>query len=129
MMARSETAGKNRLAWIRKAILREWRGGDEPEQLGARMHAPEEFLGAILRDAGADEGIDEERLRAVWRQVAGEMVARHASPDSLKRGCLTLKVLQPAMRFQLEQMKGRLLENLRRELGEDVVTSIRFSLG
>lgn len=122
-------AGKNRLEWIRKAILREWRGGDEPERLDERIHEPGEFLATILRDAGADEGIDEERLRAVWSQVAGEMVARHTSPDSLKRGCLTLKVLQPAMRFQLEQMKGRLLQNLRAELGEDVVKSIRFSLG
>jgi predicted nucleic acid-binding Zn ribbon protein len=122
-------ARKNRLEWIRKAVLREWRGGDEPERLDARVHAPGEFLATILRDAGADEGIDEERLRAVWGRVAGEMVARHTSPDSLKRGCLTLKVLQPAMRFQLEQMKGRLLRNLRAELGEDVVKSIRFSLG
>mgnify|MGYP000135602761 CR=1 FL=1 len=122
-------AGDDRLASIRRAILREWRGGDEPEHLDARVHDASRFLDAILRGAGAAEGVDEERLREMWRSIAGEFVARHATPDSLRNGCLTLKVLQPAMRFHLEQMKGQLLANLKRAAGEDVVTSIRLSVG
>lgn len=122
-------AGNDRLAGIRRAILREWRGGDEPEHLDSKVHRPEEFLGAILKAAGAVEGIDEQRLKEMWREIAGEFVARHAAPDSLKRGCLTLKVLQPSMRFHLEQMKGQLLANLKRVAGEGVVKSIRFSVG
>ena len=122
-------AGDDRLARIRRAILREWRGGDEPDHPDSRVHQPTEFLSAILKQANASEGIDEERLREMWIEIAGEFVARHAAPDSLKGGCLTLKVLQPAMRFQLEQMKPRLLANLKRAAGEGVVRSIRFSLG
>lgn len=114
---------------LRRAILAEWRGGEEPKHPDAGVHRPDEFLAAILNQVGAAEGIDEERLRELWREIAGDLVARHASPESLKNGCLTLKVLQPAMRFQLEQMKGRLLTNLRASLGEGKVKSIRFSLG
>jgi len=117
-----------RLQAIRRAILREWRA-DEPEHLDSRVHRSDEFLGAVLKVAGAGEGVDEERLRELWKEVAGDFVARHASPESLRGGCLTLKVLQPTMRMHLEQMKGSLLKNLRKELGDEVVKSIRFSFG
>lgn len=119
----------DRLARIRRAILSEWWDGVEPRHPDVGLHRPDEFLPAILKSVGATEGIDEERLRELWREIAGDLVARHTSPDSLKNGCLTLKVLQPAMRFQLEQMKGKLLANLRASLGEGKVKTIRFSLG
>lgn len=122
-------ARDGRLERIRRAVLREWRGGDEPDHPDDHLHQATEFLGAILRDARVSEGIDEERLREMWVEIAGDFIARHATPESLKGGCLTLKVLQPAMRFQLEQLKPRLLTNLERVAGSGVVTSIRFSLG
>lgn len=121
-------AAKDRLASLRRAILREWRGGDEPEHLDSKVHRPEEFLGAILKAAGATDGIEEARLREMWKEIAGDVVARHASPESLKGGCLTLKVLQPAMRMHLEQMRGLLLARLREKSGGSVKT-IRFTLG
>lgn len=122
-------ARKNRLEWIRRAVLREWRGGDEPIADNAAIQRPDRFIQAALKSAGAADGMDEEKLREAWREIAGDLVARHATPDSLKKGCLTLKVLQPAMRFQLEQMKPRLLANLKEELGSGVVNSVRFTLG
>lgn len=122
-------AAKDRLARLRRAILREWRGGDEPEALDSRVHRPDEFIAGILESAGAADGIEVEKLRELWRQIAGDFVAGNATPDSLKNGCLTLKVLQPAMRFHLEQMKGQLLNNLKRAAGDGVVTSIRFKHG
>lgn len=122
-------ARQNRIEWIRRAVLREWRGGDEPIADNAAIQHPNRFIQAVLKSAGAADGVDEERLREAWREIAGDLVARHATPDSLKNGCLVLKVLQPAMRFQLEQMKPRLLANLKQELGDGVVKTVRFSLG
>jgi predicted nucleic acid-binding Zn ribbon protein len=122
-------AKDSRLQAIRRAILREWRGADEPEHPDERLHRPDEFLGAILRMAGATEGIDEEKLRAMWKDIAGDFVARHATPASLKNGCLTLQVLQPSMRFHLEQTKGVLLKKLQEAAGANVVKSLRFAVG
>jgi len=122
-------AKESRIEAMRRAVLRDWLGGEEPESLEKRLHVPQEFLAAILRQAGATEGIDEERLREMWKQVAGDFVARHATPVSLKGGCVTLHVLQPAMRFHLEQMKGVLLKNLQEAAGAGVVRSIRFAVG
>jgi predicted nucleic acid-binding Zn ribbon protein len=122
-------AKESRLEAIRRAVLRDWRGGDDPAHLDERLHLPKEFLASILKQAGATEGIDEERLREMWKEVAGDFVARHATPVSLKGGCVTLHVLQPAMRFHLEQMKGVLLKNLQDAAGPGVVKSIRFNVG
>ncbi len=119
----------SRLDAIRRAVLRDWHGGDDPAHPDERLHLPQEFLASILRQAGATEGIDEERLREMWKDVAGDFVARHASPVSLKGGCVTLHVLQPAMRFHLEQMKGVLLKKLQEAAGPGVVKTIRFAVG
>ena len=122
-------AGEDRLKRMRRAILWEWRGGDEPERMDARVYRPDAFVSAILKSAGAADGVEYERLKEMWKEIAGDYVARQAAPDSLRGGCLTLKVLQPAMRFHLEQTKGQLLKNLKKVAGEGVVKSIRFSVG
>ncbi|WP_367873460.1 DUF721 domain-containing protein [Luteolibacter sp. Populi] len=122
-------AKESRLEAMRRAILRDWRGGDDPAHPDECLHLPKEFVASILRQAGATEGIDEERLRAMWKEVAGDFVSRHATPVSLKAGCLTLHVLQPAIRFQLEQTRTVLLKNIQEAAGPGVVKSIRFAVG
>lgn len=120
---------ESRLEAIRRAVLRDWRGADDPSHPDERLHSPAKFLAAILRQAGATDGIDEERLRGMWKEVAGDFVARHAAPVSLKGGCLTLQVLQPAMRFHLEQTKGVLLQKIQQAAGPGVVKTLRFAVG
>jgi predicted nucleic acid-binding Zn ribbon protein len=120
-----------RLEAIRRAIRKQWHWAEDegPAPLDDRLHLAKEFLGSILKAAGATEGIQEARLKEVWAAVAGDFVARHAAPASLKNGCLTLQVLQPSMRFHIEQMKGMLLKRLQESLGAQTVKTIRLSLG
>lgn len=75
------------------------------------------------------DGIDQARLKDCWSKVAGEFVSRHTVPESIRGGVLVLLVLQPTMKFHLEQMRGKLLDNLRRELGAGVVKQIVFRIG
>ncbi len=114
---------------IREEILREWRGGDEPADLNAGIHLAESFVAAILRAAGAEDGLHEDQVRATWKELAGDFIARHTEPISVKGGNLVLRVTQPALRFQLEQMKPMLLTRIREQLGEGRVRTIKFQLG
>lgn len=114
---------------IREAILREWRGADEPVNLENRVSRPDRFLKAILHQAGVAEGLQEDQVRGAWKELAGDFIARHTEPLSVKGGHLVLRVTQPAMRFHLEQMKPMLLKRLREELGEDRILSVRFQIG
>lgn len=114
---------------IREEILREWRGEDEPIDLGVGVHCAAEFISAILRAAGVEDGLHEDQVKAVWKDLAGEFIARHTEPVSIKSGHLVLRVTQPALRFQLEQMKPMLFSRIRAQLGESRIKSIKFTLG
>ena len=118
-----------RLSEIGLSVLREWRGADEPPDLTRNIHSPADFMQAILRAAGAMDGVESEELCAIWREIAGDFLKPHAQPLSIKGGHLILQVSQPAMRFHLEQMKGDLLRKFRERLGENRVKSIRFQVG
>ena len=114
---------------IREEILREWRGAEEPADLTAGIHLAQKFVAAILRAAGAEDGLHEDQVRATWKELAGDFIARHTEPISVKGGNLVLRVTQPALRFQLEQMKPMLLTRIRNQLGEGRIKSIKFQLG
>lgn len=122
-------SAKPRPGRIREEILREWRGADEPSDLNAGIHTADQFIAAILRAAGAEDGIHEEEVRSAWKELAGEFIARHTEPVSVKGGHLVLRVTQPALRFQLEQMKPMLLTRIRAQLGENRIKSVKFNIG
>lgn len=119
----------NRASRIREEILREWRGCDVSDNLNAGVHTPSEFVTAILRAAGMEDGLSEESVRSAWKDLAGDFIARHTEPVSVKNGHLVLRVTQPAMRFHLEQMKPMLLNQIRSQLGENRIKSVKFTLG
>jgi len=120
---------KHRAGRIREEILREWRGCDEADDLNAGVHAASQFVTAVLRAAGAEDGLQEDEVRSAWKELAGDFIARHTEPVSVKSGHLVLRVTQPAMRFHLEQMKPELLARIRTHLGENRIQSVKFTLG
>lgn len=114
---------------LRRQVKREWRGFDDALDLNAGIHHPSEFIAEIIRSAGLADGMEEEKLRALWVDLAGVYVAKSSQPQSLKRGVLTIRVTQPAMRFHLEQMRGSLLKKIQQAAGDEKIQSIRFSVG
>jgi predicted nucleic acid-binding Zn ribbon protein len=114
---------------IREEILREWRGCDEAPDLNDGIHSAEKFIAAILRSAGLEDGLNEDQVRTAWKELAGDFIAGHTEPVSVKSGHLVLRVTQPAMRFHLEQMKPMLLTRIRAQLGENRIKSVKFTLG
>jgi len=113
----------------RNKILTEWRGGLNPPDPARNIHEPSEYLDDLLKAVGLSDGIDEQRLKDSWGSVAGQFVSQHSKPDSFKNGVLVLRVVQPMMKFHLQQMSGKLLENLRKELGAGVVKQVVFKIG
>jgi len=119
----------DRHAALRRRMLREWRGYDDPSHSTANVRLAGEFLARILEQTGAAVGIDEERLRQAWRSLVGDLIASQCEPAGFRDGEVSLRVLQPSMRFHLEQIKPLLVGRLRSELGDDRVRSVRFVLG
>ena len=63
------------------------------------------------------------------REVAGEFVAGQTEPVSLRKGVLTLKVLQPSMRFHIEQSRAQILARLQQALGKQKIREVRLTIG
>ena len=114
---------------LRRAVLCEWRGCDEPVRSTDNVVRAGEFIDRILARTGSAHGVNEARLGEAWRALAGDAIASHCEPESLKDGELRLRVLQPSMRFHLEQIKPLLLRKLRAEFGEDAIRTVRFVVG
>ena len=114
---------------VRAQVLREFRGVGEPLDLEANVSTPADVLTDILKDLRLTEGIEESLLRGAWSEVAGEFVGRQTEPVSLNKGKLTLKVIQPSMRFHLEQSKKDLLQRLQQKLGRDTIREVHLMLG
>lgn len=117
------------IEWLRALTLRQLRHADPVKNPERNIHKASEHIDALLEQMGVRGGMEEEQLKAAWVKVAGDFVAKNTKPDSLKKGVLVLTVIQPSMRFHLEQMKGQLMKNLKAELGDGVVKQIRFKMG
>jgi len=113
----------------RARVLREWRGADEPLDPGRNISRAGDLLRQVLGGLRLEEGLEEDRLREAWREIAGEFIARHTQPVSLRNGRLVLRVLQPSMRFHLEQSRVQLLERLREHFGAGTIREVRLGIG
>ena len=121
--------GVARRKMIRAQVLRDFRGVGAPLDLEANVSTPADVLSDILKDLRLTEGIEESRLRGAWSEVAGEFVGRQTEPVSLNHGKLTLKVIQPSMRFHLEQTKKDLLQRLQQKLVRNTIREVQLILG
>jgi len=114
---------------MRAQVTRDWVGAPKPLDLNKNISPASDHIEAILESIGIQGGLNEEEVKATWRTLAGELVAKQTEPASLRKGCLTLRVLQPSMRYHLEQLKPGLLRKLQSELGEDNIKSLRLTIG
>ncbi|MDB9741919.1 DUF721 domain-containing protein [Akkermansiaceae bacterium] len=97
--------------------------------LNRNISEPKDFLDSIIKQLGIKEGVDKDTLIASWREIAGDFIATNAHPHSLNRGVLSLRVVQPSMRFHLEQAKPQLLKKLQESLGKKMIRQVKFNIG
>ena len=114
---------------MRADVIHQWVGAPRPLNLNKNISEASANIETILESIGVRGGLDEERVKEAWGSLAGELVSKQTEPVSLRKGCLTLRVLQPAMRYHLEQLKPGLLRKLQAELGEENVKSLRLTIG
>ncbi len=114
---------------MRADIVSQWVGAKRPLDLNKNITEPSFHIEAILESIGLRGGLDEERVKEAWSTLAGELISKQTEPVSIRKGCLTLKVLQPAMRYHLEQLKPGLLRKLQAELGNENILSLRLTIG
>jgi len=71
----------------------------------------------------------EDLARAAWNVAAGKKIAAHTLGVRLVRQHLIVQVEDDVWRRQLFSLRGFILSNLRKTLGEGVVTGLEFRIG
>lgn len=118
-----------RKVWRTPDVVRDWQQGETPLPTSENAADVGGLIDEIFSRLKLVDGIEEGNIRQSWQKVAGSFVAAQTEVVSLKRGTLLLRVLQPAMRFHLDQSRGDLLAKVQRELGKDSVREIRLISG
>lgn len=83
-----------------------------------------------MQRLGLRERLHEAEVMEAWHKIVGEFIAAHSAPMALREGVLHVRVLQPAMHYQLEQIsKADILRKLKQRFGAKIIRDIRFRVG
>lgn len=115
---------------LKARIIAEWRGLPEEAFPSDTSQPAGKAVEQILSKLGLQTRVQEEEIKAAWKEVVGEFLAHHSSPASLANRVLVVHVLQPTVHFELERVwKKTLLEKLQARFGKRLLKEIRFRLG
>jgi len=79
---------------------------------------------------GLHERLRETQLIDPWSKIAGDFIAVHSTPVALREGILYVRVLQPALHYELEQIsKLEILRKLKQRFGSKPFATCVFGLG
>src|SRR5262252_6177556 len=115
---------------LREKIIAEWRGLPEPKPRPDRWKAAGELLPALMQKLGLRERLHENEVMEAWAGIVGDFIAAHSAPVALRDGVLYVRVLQPALHYELEQIsKVEILRKLKRRFGARTIRDVRFRIG
>src|SRR5713226_7252026 len=115
---------------LRSAVIAEWRGLPERKMRPDRWQSPAELVPKLMQRLGLRERLHETEVIDAWSKIVGEFIAAHSAPVALREGVLYVRVLQPALHYELEQVsKIDILRKLKQRFGGKIVGDIRFRLG
>jgi predicted nucleic acid-binding Zn ribbon protein len=115
---------------IRAAVIAEWRGLPEKKKQPDQFRATAELLPKMMQRLGLKERLHEAEVIEAWARIVGDFIAAHSAPVALRDGVLYVRVLQPALHYELEQIsKVDILRKLKQRFGARIVRDVRFRVG
>src|SRR5438552_14293661 len=115
---------------LRAAAIAEWRGLPDKKMRPDHWEAPAEVLPKLMQRLGLKERLHETEIIEAWAKIVGEFIAAHSAPVALREKILYVRVLQPALHYELEQIsKNEILRKLKQRFGSKIIRDIRFRIG
>ena len=115
---------------LRAAVIAEWRGLPVLKKRPDRWQTAADLLPKLMQRLGLSERLHENEVIEAWAQIVGEFISAHSAPVSLREGVLYVRVLQPALHYELEQIsKTAILRKLKQRFGGKTVRDVRFRVG
>src|SRR5213592_3564122 len=115
---------------LRAVVIAEWRGLPERKMRADRWQSPAELVPKLMQRLGLKERLHETEVMEAWGKIVGEFIAAHSAPVALREGILYVRVLQPALHYELEQVsKIDILRKLKQRFGGKIIRDVRFRVG
>ena len=115
---------------LRAAVIAEWRGLPERKMRTDRWQSPAELVPKLMHRLGLRERLHEREVIDAWSKMVGEFIAAHSTPFALRDGILYVRVIQPVLHYELEQVsKIDILRKLKQRFGGKTIRDIRFRVG
>jgi predicted nucleic acid-binding Zn ribbon protein len=115
---------------LRAAVIAEWRGLPEPKPRPNPFRPTAELLPKIMQRLGLKERLHETEVIAAWSKIVGDFIASHSAPVALREGILYVRVLQPALHYELEQVsKIDIVRKLKQRFGAKIIRDVKFRIG
>src|ERR1700756_1285547 len=115
---------------LRALAIAEWRGLPEKFPSPDRWQATADVLPKLMQRLGLRERLHETEVIDAWGKIVGEFIATHSAPVALRGGVLYVRVLQPALHYEPEQIsKSEILRKLKQRFGGRTIRDVRFRVG
>src|SRR5437660_8483548 len=115
---------------LRSAVIAEWRGLPDRKMRPDRWQSPTELVPKLMQRLGLRERLRETEVIDAWSKIVRDFIAAHSAPVALREGVLYVRVLQPALHYELEQIsKPEILRKLKQRFGGKTIRDIRFRVG
>ena len=114
---------------LRHQMIADWRGVADGPIIDEAPVALNTLISGVLKEWHLNDPLRAEEVTAAWKEMVGPFMEKQTAPDGLKRGALTVRVLQPAIHHALRSQKVALLARLQERFGKDVVRDLKFRHG
>ena len=114
---------------LRHKMIADWRGVADGPLNDSPVVSPATLIPKILQDWKLNDTLRLDEVAALWNELVGNFIAKQTSPDGLKRGVLTVRVIQPAIHHSLLSEKARLLRAMQERFGANIVRDLKFRHG
>ena len=115
---------------LRAAVIEEWRGLPQAKKRRDQWQRSGDLLPQVMQRLGLKERLRESEVIDAWSSIVGEFIAAHSAPVSLREGILYVRVLQPSLHYELEQIaKAAILRKLKHRFSGKTIRDLRFRLG
>lgn len=97
----------------------------------AKRDSNDQALGDVIKELlqqyNLEGKLKQARIIEAWPEVTGEMITRHTRDLYIKGRTLFVKLDSPALKNELSYSKSKIILELNKKVGEDVVKDLVFN--
>jgi len=125
MNDRKPTAAMRR----RHNLIAAWRGMEDGPLMDLPVLKVGDLATKIMAQAGLANRVKLEDVLAAWEEIVGAFLFKLTRPDTMERGILTVRLMQPTAHHALMLEKTKILKRLQAKLPDAKIRDIRFRHG